>query len=99
MTAPLNLRSLGMRSEFIFVDFDGVIEDRGDYLVVRTPENPTYFWGNFIVMRRPPRAGDLAAWREIFHSEIRDPRIYHETFGWDSPEGEDAKSTKKGVRV
>jgi hypothetical protein len=84
-------RSLGMRSELIFVNFDGVVEDRGEFLVVRTPENPTYFWGNFIYMGRPPRAGDMASWRELFRSEFTDPRIYHETFGWDSPEGEEGE--------
>ena len=33
------------------------IEDRGTHLVIRTPDNPTYFWGNFLLLKqRPSRA-------------------------------------------
>lgn len=84
----MKLRSLGYRTDLIFSRFDGSVTDRGDYLVVRTDSNPNYFWGNFLIMNRPPAPGDLGKWKEAFRREFTDPRIYHLTFGWDSPEGD-----------
>ncbi len=84
----MKLRSLGYRSDLIFAKFDGEISDRGSYLVVKTLTNPNYFWGNLIIFDRAPQQGDFDKWKTIFRTEFTDPRIYHLTFGWDSPDGE-----------
>ena len=34
-----------------------VIEQRAGYQVVRTPTNPTFYWGNFLVLGGPPAPG------------------------------------------
>ncbi len=82
----MDVRSLGYRTDLIFAGFDGEIIDRGEYLVVRTPSNPSYYWGNFLLFSDPPRIGDFPRWREIFRQEIGGPPTYeHQTFGWDSP--------------
>lgn len=78
------LRSLGFRTDLILTRFDGVVEDRGDYLVVRTPTNPRYYWGNLLIFDRSPRLGDFGHWMELFKKEIPDAR--HVTLGWDSEE-------------
>ena len=84
----MHLRSLGFRTDLIFPTFDGRIVDRGDYLVVLTPSNPMFYWGNFLVFQGPPVAGDPMRWRSLFAEEIGMPlQASHETFGWDSPEG------------
>jgi ribosomal protein S18 acetylase RimI-like enzyme len=84
----MKLRSLGYRTDLIFPAFDGEIIDRGNYLVVRTPSNPTFYWGNFLLFAKPPQEGDYQAWRDLFAREIgASPEIEHESFGWDSPEG------------
>ena len=54
----MHIRSLGWRTDLIFPRFDGVVTDRGDYLVVRTPSNPGFYWGNFLLLDAP--AGPLA---------------------------------------
>lgn len=83
------LRSLAWRTDLIFPAFDGVLLERRDYLVVRTPSNPTFYWGNFLLFRRPPSPGDVERWPRLFAEEIgAPPRVRHQTFGWDSPEGE-----------
>ena len=83
----MHLRSLGFRTDLIFPTFDGRIVDRGDYLVVWTPSNPTFYWGNFLVFQEAPVEGDLVRWRRLFAEEIGEPlQASHETFGWDSPE-------------
>lgn len=80
--------TLGYRSELIFTGFDGQVDDRGDYLVMRTLTNPNYFWGNLLIFDRPPEEGDAERWRALFHKEFPDPRIYHVTLAWNSPTGE-----------
>ncbi len=86
----MDVKSLGCRTDLIFPKFDGIITDRGDYLVVRSPLNPTFYWGNFLLFARPPQAGDLDAWRDLFAREVgRPPETKHMAFTWDSPEGEE----------
>lgn len=86
----MQVRSLGYRTDLIFPRFDGEIIDRGNYLVIRTPSNPTFYWGNFLLFSQPPKEGDLRRWRDLFATEIGVPPAFeHQTFGWDSPEGEE----------
>jgi GNAT superfamily N-acetyltransferase len=85
----MDVRSLAWRTDLIFPRFEGIVTDRGDYLVVRTPSNPGFFWGNFLLFDRPPAEGSLPAWKRLFQREIADVQpARHCVFGWDSPTGE-----------
>jgi GNAT superfamily N-acetyltransferase len=85
----MEVRSLGYRTDLIFPAFDGVIIDRGNYLVIRTPSNPTFYWGNFLLFDHPPQEGDYSRWREVFAKEIgTPPQVEHQTFGWDTTNNE-----------
>ncbi len=84
----MQLHSLGFQSQTIFTSFDGKVEDRGNYLVMRSLTNPNYFWGNLLIFDRPPQPGDYASWTALFKKEFPDPRIYHVTLAWDSPQSE-----------
>ncbi|UCE00219.1 MAG: GNAT family N-acetyltransferase [Chloroflexota bacterium] len=85
----MQVQSLGYRTELIFPAFDGEIIDRGDYLVVKTPSNPTFYWGNFLLFSHPPEEGDYLKWQELFNKEIGGPPVYeHKAFGWDTTGGE-----------
>lgn len=85
----MRIRSLGWRTDLIFPRFDGVVTDRGEYLVVRTPSNPGFFWGNFLLFAHPPDADALPEWKRLFQREIGDLQpARHFAFGWDSPAGE-----------
>ncbi len=64
----MNIRSLGYRTDLIFTRFDGLTEDRGSYLVVRTFSNPNYFWGNLLIFESAPRIGDFEKWTTLFKS-------------------------------
>ncbi len=66
----MNVKSLGYRTDLIFPAFDGEIIDRGDYLVVRSPANPAFYWGNFLLFSQPPQEGDFREWRDLFTLEI-----------------------------
>jgi ribosomal protein S18 acetylase RimI-like enzyme len=86
----MKIKSLGYRTDLFFPAFDGQIIDRGNYLVIRTPKNPTFYWGNFLFFSQPPREGDFNEWRDLFAQEIgTPPNTEHQVFGWDSPVGEE----------
>jgi len=86
MSRPI--RSLSWRTDLILLD-TSIVTDRGDYLVVRTPERRGFYWGNFLLFRRGPGPGDLGRWSALFEREIASQQLTrHVAFGWDSPEGE-----------
>lgn len=81
----MKIKSLGYRTDLIFPTFEGQITDRGDYLVIRTPSNPTFYWGNFLLFDHPPGEGDFIKWCELFAKEIgAPPKVKHRSFGWDT---------------
>lgn len=85
----MEIRSLGYRTDLIFPRFEGIVTDRGGYLVIRTPANPGHYWGNFLLFAHPPGPDSLAEWTRLFHDEIGSLQpAGHLAFGWDSPEGE-----------
>ena len=76
---------------------DHVIEQRDGYLVVRSPGNPTYYWGNLLLFDEPPAAGDAPRWEALFEEAFADePRVRHRTFAWDRADGEPGGA--RGVR-
>ena len=82
----MTLKSLGFRTEMIFHRFDGVILDRGDYMVVKTPSNPGFYFGNLLLFFQAPKLGSLKTWKKLFQKEFKDsPAVKYFTFLWDSP--------------
>jgi ribosomal protein S18 acetylase RimI-like enzyme len=80
------VRSLTYATEIDVLPTGVIVEDRGPYVVVRSPSNPTHFWGNFLLYPQPPSAGDRVAWEADFAREVGATR--HIAFGWDTIEGE-----------
>jgi ribosomal protein S18 acetylase RimI-like enzyme len=65
-----------------------VLERRDGHLVVRSPDNPSHHWGNFLLFDEPPATGDGRRWEQLFHAEFSDtPGVAHMAFGWDRPDG------------
>ncbi|HUH02430.1 MAG TPA: GNAT family N-acetyltransferase [Kofleriaceae bacterium] len=77
----MQVRSLGYRTDLLFARFDGQVLDRGDYLVVRTPSNPGFYWGNYLLFDAPPTGADLLRWPALFAAEH--PSARHMCLGWD----------------
>ena len=85
----MQLQSLGYATDLILTELDKSVCDRGEYLVVRTPANPGFYWGNLLVFREPPAQGDLERWDALFREEFaNDTEVHHRTFGWDTARGE-----------
>lgn len=82
----MHVASLANRTDLVLLRMAGSeIEDRGDHLVVRTPDNPDYWWGNFLLLAQPPADAEAPRWLERFGAEFPDAR--HVTFGVDAPNG------------
>ncbi len=86
---PMRLTSLSYRTDLIFHRFEGEVIDRGHYFVIRTPSNPNYYWGNFLIFGAPPQPGDFGSWNALFEREVgTPPRINHKVFAWDTIDGD-----------
>src|SRR5262245_17659799 len=61
------------------------VERRDGYRVVRTPHNPTFWWGNCILLDERPAPGELGRSVETFHAEH--PTAAHVALGLDTIDG------------
>ena len=81
----MHVSSLGFRTDLALLTSSGsVVEDRGTHLVVRSPDNPSYFWGNFILLAEPPVPGGEREVVGAFHTEF--PLADHVSIGIDTAE-------------
>ena len=87
MTPPL--RSLVWTTDIDVLAIDHTVTARDGYLAVRSPSNPDFWYGNFLVFEDPPGDGDGERWETLFEREFVDqPASRHRTFCWDRTEGE-----------
>jgi len=78
----VRVTSLGFRTDLALRVLEGAeVADRGDYLVVRSPENPDYWWGNFLVLAAWPGPGTGDGWLARFAAEF--PQARHIALGMD----------------
>ena len=61
-------------------------EQRPGYQVIRTPANPTFHWGNFLLFDRPPATGTVSSWMSTFAREF--PGAEHVAIGVDDASGD-----------
>src|SRR3954452_6467979 len=81
------MRSLGFRTDLMLRRLaNASVTDKGDYLVVETPDNPGFYWGNFLLLADPPTPGSAARWLDVFHAEL--PSAAHVAIGIDGIDGE-----------
>lgn len=82
----MQVDSLAFRTDLALAALAGSeIEDRGDHIAVRTPDNPTYYWGNYLLLAKPPTAETLPDWQERFARTF--PGVGHRTYGVASAHG------------
>jgi len=85
----MHVRSLGLSTDLQLLALRGTILDRDDYLVVITPDDPGYYYGNLLVFPAPPQVGEVGYWTRRFADEIGGrPDIHHVTFAWDGTTGD-----------
>ncbi|EWT05180.1 acetyltransferase [Intrasporangium chromatireducens Q5-1] len=77
----MHVESPGLATDLALLELQGsIIRDRGDHLVIRTPDNPTFWWGNFLLLERAVPAAEIPGWIERFEQEF--PGAHHQTFGF-----------------
>lgn len=63
--------SLGFRTDLALRVLEGSeLTEHADCIVVRSPANPAFRWGNFLLLRGWPRAGETLDWMERFRKEF-----------------------------
>ncbi|MBC2931707.1 GNAT family N-acetyltransferase [Nocardioides sp. zg-1228] len=81
----MHVSSLGFRTDLALLTASGsTVEDRGTHLVVRTPANPTYYWGNFLLLAEAPVPGGEREVVAAFRTEF--PEAGHVSIGIDRPD-------------
>lgn len=93
----VEFRSLLAATDVDVLSDSAIVEDRGDYVVARTPSNPDHHWGNFLLFRQPPRAGDRERWEAAYLQEFEQGREYwHCALCWE-PAGTDGAAIDEFV--
>lgn len=78
----MEIRSLAFRTDLALLRLAGsVVEDRGAYVAVRTPDNPTFRWGNFDLLAAPPHAEEVEQVLARYDADLPDGDF--RTFGVD----------------
>ncbi len=95
----MDVHSQGFRTELPLLRHSGSeVVDRGTHLVVRTPTNPTYYWGNFLLLPSAPADAD-----EVAHWTDEHRRTFgaaHVTIGVDRTDGSDLEPLREaGLRL
>lgn len=82
----MEVQSLGYRSDLMLLSLQGsVVADRGNHLVVRTPANPGFYWGNFVLADQTWVGRPLSNLVAVFHAEH--PQAGHVALGVDGVDG------------
>jgi ribosomal protein S18 acetylase RimI-like enzyme len=92
--------SLGYRTDLMLRAQEGSeIIDCGDFLAVCSPANPSFWWGNFLLLAAPPQPGEAGRWLSRFAAQF--PGARHVALGVDGTDGRGADDELQaaGLRV
>ncbi len=85
----MRIRSLALTTDLALAATRGRVTDRGDYIVVESPDDPGYYYGNLLVLPAAPQVGEVAYWTRRFGEELgHNPLIRHVTLQWDDITGD-----------
>ncbi|PQV54715.1 GNAT family N-acetyltransferase [Paraburkholderia sp. BL21I4N1] len=80
---PVVPENLGLATDLLLHAETGSVETKDRYVVVRTPQAHDYFFGNMLVLRDRPSAGEIDRLEEDFARLVGvPPSIAHRTFTW-----------------
>ena len=67
----MSTRSVGWASSIDVLPLDKVVQRRGGYVAVRSPSNPSHYWGNFLLFDEPPQPGRRLSMGRALRGGIR----------------------------
>jgi ribosomal protein S18 acetylase RimI-like enzyme len=84
-----SINSLVWATDIDVLAADRALERRDGYWVVRSPGNPSFWWGNFLLFDDAPAAGDGERWEALFAQEFGAcAEVTHCSLAWDRVDGE-----------
>jgi GNAT superfamily N-acetyltransferase len=87
MVTAVHVKSMGWRTDLELRRLEGAqIAQDAERVTVRSVENPTFRWGNFLLMASAPQPGDAPDWMAQFAHAF--PDANYVAIGIDSPSGE-----------
>ena len=82
----MKLTSLAFQTDIALLRMGGSqVVDRGDHQVIRSPHNPSYWWGNFLLVEQVPGPESCASWLDRFAATF--PAAEHVALGFDGTAG------------
>ncbi len=93
------MRNIANRTDCIFHEYNGLIEEKEDYWVIRTPSNPSFRFGNLLIFKEAPSLESYSNWMEVHRKEFGET-LPHVTFSWDTEEQGEVEAFRKcGFKV
>jgi len=93
----MTLQLLSNITDTLYHKHSGVLVEREDYHFVKTETRPSFFWGNYLIMRHAPGLGDYERWRSLYEQEFDSKQQGFMTFTWDEDaQGETADFVENG---
>jgi len=94
----MRIESPGLTTDLDLLRLQGsTVTDHGDHLVIRTEANPTFWWGNFVLVGTEPRAGEVDRWVARFEEEL--PEARHRAIAFALDGGDTGAWTARGWEV
>lgn len=94
------IRTLGLRTDLALERERAVVSEHDGFVAVRTPGNPGYHFGNYLIYDRAPESGDALRWISSFEEIFGgDPAIRHGAFAWSGEPGAVRGFTERGYAV
>jgi GNAT superfamily N-acetyltransferase len=94
----MHVDSPGLATDLALLELQGsTIRDHGDHLVISTPANPTFWWGNFLLLGHPVAGAQIPVWLDRFAAEL--PEARHFAFAFTSGEGDRQAWQEHGFAV
>ncbi|AZI41752.1 GNAT family N-acetyltransferase [Deinococcus psychrotolerans] len=83
----MDVKSLGYRTDLMLLRLCGSqLEEQSGHFTIRTPRNPGFWWGNFLLYKSLPASGEFERWQAEFRAAF--PAAKHMTFGVDCTDGQ-----------
>lgn len=87
-TSESRIRTLGLRTDPAIEGGRAIVSAHEQFIAVRTPSNPGYYFGNCLIFDRAPTAGDGERWPELFGEVFAsDAGVRHAAFAWSGAGG------------
>lgn len=77
------MKHLGYETDLFLLAKDGIITAHEDCISVITPDNPTYYFGNFLLLKSPPKNENKGEIEKRFEALVGINSVsHHKTFCW-----------------